>query len=144
MSQDVAGSSPARPARRGSSTLEQPERGKDGGSTPPPAKLYVIGRADLPPGLRAAQMFHAARTYADEHPREERRWFEKSNTIVLLEAPDAYALAELAYNACARGVTLSVFEEPDMGIAGFTAITLGSSGYKLISSLPLAFKAVLP
>lgn len=116
MSREAAGSSPAAPIR----------------------KLFIVGRSDLPPGLRVAQMFHAARQFAADHPETERDWFERSNTIVLLVVPDREALEALATRARGREVESSEFsEEPDMGL---TALALGPDGRKLVSSLPLALR----
>lgn len=114
MSQEVAGSSPAGTA-----------------------KLYVVGRADLPAGLRVAQMFHAARAYASEFPHVESDWYRRSNTIVLLEVPDRQALEDLLYKA--TDITHAGFEEE--GIEGPTALCLGPDARKLVSSIPLALKS---
>ena len=111
-----------------------PEAARSSRATPP--KLFVVGRQDLPPGLRVAQMFHAARQFAEDHPEVEGTWFRESNTIVLLEVPDEAALRELASRA--EGVPTSEFsEEPDLGL---TALALGPDARRLVSSLPLALK----
>ena len=110
------------------------------GSSPAVPKLYAVGRADLPPGLRVAQMFHALRQFASEHPFIEADWFRNSNTIVLLEAPDGEALSELASRASAKGVTATEFSEPDFLDVGLTALALGPDARKLVSSLPLALR----
>lgn len=110
------------------------------GSTPaaPIRKLYIVGRRDLPPGLRVAQMFHAARQFADDHPETEGTWFRESNTIVLLEVPDREALEALVARAQDRGVEASEFsEEDDLGL---TALALGPSARRIVSSLPLALR----
>ena len=49
-----------------------------------PAKLYVVVRADLSPGVQAAQALHAHRAFVAEYPEVERVWFETSNTISIL------------------------------------------------------------
>lgn len=49
-------------------------------------KLFIITRADLPPGVIAAQSVHAALAFAHEHPEVEGAWFAGSNNIVLLAA----------------------------------------------------------
>lgn len=83
-------------------------------------------------------MFHAARSFQDQHPDLESRWFRESNTIVLLEVPDEAALQELASRASASEIESSEFsEEPDLGL---TALALGPSAHRLVSSLPLALK----
>lgn len=116
MSQEVAGSNPAGTA-----------------------KLYVIGRADLPAGLRAAQMFHAARLYASEFPYVESEWYRRSNTIVLLEVPDRQALEQL-WEKSRTANTGVAFREPDFLDDGITALCLGPDASKLVSSIPLAFR----
>jgi peptidyl-tRNA hydrolase len=119
MSREVAGSSPAASA----------------------GKLYIVGRSDLAPGLRVAQMFHAAREFACRHPYVEGRWFAESNTIVLLEVPDRAAMEALVERARSAGVTMADFAEPDFLDVGTTAVALGPDARRLVSSLPLALKA---
>jgi len=99
-------------------------------------KLYLIGRSDLPPGLRAAQVCHAMRLFADEHSEEESHWYETSNTIVLLETADENSLSSLASLATARRVPYSLFREPDRNDEA-TAIALGPKGHSLCRNLPL-------
>ena len=152
----------------GSSTVEQLDGEKDGGSTPPPytqgvrckrphaesnafrgpgstpgapeKKLFIIGRRDLPPGLRAAQMFHAARLFAAEHPFVENDWFRSSNTIVLLEVENNTALEEIASRATHAHATMTAFSEPEMELEGITALAIGPDGWRVVSSLPLALQ----
>jgi peptidyl-tRNA hydrolase len=102
-------------------------------------KLYLVVRRDLTPGARAAQLCHAMRQFADEHPRVERAWFEASNTLVLLEVDDEPALAALASDASSRGVDVARFHEPDLGHA-LTAIALGPTARSLVRRLPLALR----
>lgn len=99
-------------------------------------RLYVVGRTDLPPGLRAAQLVHAARVFAAEHTELERDWYETSNNLVLLEVPDEQALHELARKA--DGVPVSLNREPDLGDQ-VTAIALGHGAKRLVRHLPCAF-----
>jgi len=97
-----------------------------------------VGRADLSPGLRVAQMFHSLRQFQEDHDEIEAEWYRDSNTIVLLEVPDGEALTELASRAQEKGVTISEFsEEPDLGL---TALALGPDARRLVSSLPLALR----
>lgn len=110
------------------------------GSSPAAPKLYAVGRADLPPGLRVAQMFHALRQFASDYPFVESEWYRNSNTIVLLEAPDGEALQELASRARAKGATVTEFSEPDFLDVGITALALGPDAWRLVSSLPLALR----
>jgi peptidyl-tRNA hydrolase len=97
-------------------------------------RLYVVGRADLVPGLRAAQLCHAARLFADEHPEVEGAWYRDSNNLVLLEVEDEAELVALAARArCA----VSINREPDLGNE-VTAIALAPSAKPLVRHLPLA------
>lgn len=109
-----------------------------GSSPAAPTKLYAVGRADLPSGLRVAQMFHALRQFQNDHNEIEAQWYRNSNTIILLEVQDGEALTELASRACVKRVTLSEFsEEPALGL---TALALGPDAWRLVSSLPLALR----
>ncbi len=98
-------------------------------------RLYVVGRADLPPGLRAAQLVHAARVFAAEHAELERGWYETSNNLVLLEVADERALFDLAKQA--DGIPISFNREPDLD-GEVTAIALGDRAKRLVRHLPLA------
>lgn len=102
-------------------------------------KLFIVTRSDLAPGARVAQSVHAALQYAHEHRDATRTWFESSNNLVALEAPDEPWLVSIAERARAAGVPVSVFREPDFGDA-VTAIALGPAGARLVSSLPLALR----
>jgi len=102
-------------------------------------KLFIVTRADLPPGARAAQLAHAALAFAFEHPEIAGAWHRGSNNIVLLEATDERALIELWKRAWDAGIPYSAFTEPDFGDA-MTAVAIGPSGHRLVSSLPLALR----
>lgn len=102
-------------------------------------KLFIVTRADLPPGARAAQLAHAALAFAFEHPEIAGAWHRGSNNIVLLEARDEQALHALGARAGAAGVAWSMFREPDFDNAT-TAIAIGPDGWRLVSSLPLALR----
>lgn len=102
-------------------------------------KLFIVTRADLPPGARAAQSVHAALLFAHDHPDEESAWFAGSNNLVLLEAPDERALVELCKRAWDAGIPYSVFTEPDFGDAT-TAVAIAPAGYRLVSNLPLTLR----
>lgn len=98
-------------------------------------KLYVVGRADLPPGLRAAQIVHAARVFAENHAEEEQSWYDQSNNLVLLEVKDEQALLALA--AAAAHLHVAINREPDLDNQ-LTAIALGAGAKRLVRHLPLA------
>lgn len=101
-------------------------------------KLYLVVRRDLSaPGFRAAQLCHALRQFGEEHPAVDRLWFDRSNTLALLEVPDERSLVELEGKARERGLPVSLFREPDIGNAP-TALALGPDGRNLVRRLPLA------
>jgi len=50
-------------------------------------RLRIITRADLAPGLQAAQAVHAALAWQLEHPEACAAWMSTSNTVAILEAP---------------------------------------------------------
>jgi peptidyl-tRNA hydrolase len=102
-------------------------------------KLYLVVRKDLAgPGAMAAQLCHALRQFSAEHPDVDSLWFERSNTLVLLEVSDEATLVDLARQARDRGVPAAMFREPDLGDVP-TALALGPDARHLVRRLPLAF-----
>lgn len=109
---------------------------------PSPAKLYIAVRADLPPGLQAAQAVHAAFQFYDEHPTQARSWLRRSNFLVVVAVPDEDALLELATEAAmGQGLCTTKVNEPDLGDE-YTAIALqpGPEAGALCASFPLALR----
>lgn len=106
-------------------------------------KLYLVARRDLAPGARAAQLCHALRAFAAAYPVEDKAWYERSNTLVLLEVPDEVALSALVKKCRRRDVAVAEFREPDLGDS-LTAIAIGPSGGALLRRLPLAFPVSAP
>lgn len=102
-------------------------------------KLFIVTRSDLPPGARAAQSAHTALAFAFAFPEAARAWHDRSNNIVLLEAPNENALLNLANRARVDGIPCITFTEPDLNNAT-TGIALGGSGHKLVSTLPLTLR----
>ena len=76
-------------------------------------KLYVVTRTDLEPGQRAVQACHAATQFQVDFPGEAQGWYERSNTIALLEVPSQTHLERLAWEAKQQGVKVALFREPD-------------------------------
>lgn len=101
-------------------------------------KLYLVTRSDLPLGVRASQLVHAQRQFAAEHPDADRRWFDTSNTLVLLEVPGERELEELERRARIAGTALATFREPDFGHQ-LTSLALGPEGKRHVRALPKAF-----
>ena len=97
-------------------------------------KLYLVAREDLSPGRRAAQLCHAMRAFAERYPALERTWFERSNTLVLLEV-DASSLDRLTTALRRRGDPVAPFYEPDLDDALTAIATLARD---LTRGLPLA------
>jgi peptidyl-tRNA hydrolase len=107
----------------------------------PEAKLYVIVRADLSPGLQIPQAMHAHREFAEQHRTLERAWYRASNTLAVLAVPHEQALLALVARAQDADVPLALFREPDLGHAA-TAVCLapGTATRGLCKRLPLALK----
>lgn len=119
MNPQAAGSSPARRAM--------------------PNKLFIIVRADLPPGAQLAQSVHACTSFAHAFPTIEGRWYAQSNNLVCLQTKDEASLMSLAERSEALGIAHSVFREPDFNNEA-TAMALAPEGWRLVSSLPLALR----
>jgi hypothetical protein len=103
-------------------------------------KLYVVGRADLEPGLFCAQACHGLRQFTDRHPETDREWYRGSNNLVILEVPTKEALVELAYRLARSGAPVSLFCEPDLGGEPTSLATYGPLAKRFTSSLPLALR----
>lgn len=76
-------------------------------------KLYVIVRTDMPPGNQAVQAMHALADFAEEWPTQFQDWKDDNNTLVLLQAPDQWALKALSDKAKDGGFIHTMFQEPD-------------------------------
>lgn len=63
------------------------------------AKLFLITRADLPPGQQAVQAAHAFREFVEEHREAEAAWYRSSNHLAFLSAKDEPALEALLKEA---------------------------------------------
>lgn len=100
-------------------------------------KLFLVTRSDLAPGLRAAQLCHAMREFAELHPEIEKAWYRSSNNLVLLEVEDEAALMQLAARG---GAYVALNKEPDLDDA-VTAVALMTTEKKLVRELPLALRA---
>lgn len=105
-----------------------------------PLKLHLVVREDIPPGLQAAQLVHAATEFMSEYPEMAAAWRRDSNCVALLAVPDEAALKSLARRARVRAL-VSEFKEPDLG-ESLTAIAVSpsSGGRRICGGLPLAFR----
>lgn len=104
------------------------------------AKLYIIVRADLPPGDRAVQAAHAAVDFQHQHAAIAARWQRESNTLAMLTVPDEWDLEKLLFDIAGRGLAFTTFREPDLGDS-MTAIAVEAGAGKIVRKLPLAFKS---
>lgn len=122
-------------------TAEDIRMAKEGPAPgPKPLKLHLVVREDIPPGLQAAQLVHAAMEFMAEYPEEAAAWRKDSNCVALLAVSDEGALESLAGRARTRALT-SEFREPDLG-GSLTAIAVSpsSGGRRICGGLPLAFR----
>jgi len=97
----------------------------------------VVIRADLPAGLQAVQSVHAALDYAAACPEY------RHESVIVLAAPDEFALAWLLEHARREGLAAVPFHEADLDGA-LTAVALEPAAGRLCSSLPLALKETVP
>lgn len=90
---------------------------------PKDTKLYVIVRADLPPGAQAAQGIHAAQEWAIDNHALAKAWRKASGILAFLSVPDVEALYSLHTKAAKLCVGVTRFCDDDLD-QPFTAITL--------------------
>lgn len=104
-------------------------------------KLYIVTRRDLPPGLQAAQVGHAAFQFAYEHHPIHQQWLKESNFLIILSVENESALRELGEEAERRHLPVSWFTEPDIDDQ-LTAIAIAPSPatVELCEDLPLALR----
>jgi hypothetical protein len=100
-------------------------------------RLYLVTRADLPPGTQACQAAHAALDFAVTHPGVIRDWHLVSNTLVLLTARDELTLGWLCDDVAAAGHRIVRFHEPDLAGA-LTAAAFEPAARRFVAHLPLA------
>jgi hypothetical protein len=104
-----------------------------------PEKLYIVVRADLPPGLQAAQAMHAQREFAERYPEIEARWHKDSNTVVILATSGEDDLRLLDLQLQEQGILAQGWNEPDLG-RSLTAICVEPKGGQALRHLPLALR----
>jgi hypothetical protein len=102
-------------------------------------KLFLVTRADLPPGQQAVQAAHALREFMERHPELDREWYSKSNVLALLAAKNEGYLDDLMEKVCRLGLSYAPFYEPDRGDE-LTAVAFGPECAKLVRGLPLALR----
>lgn len=104
-------------------------------------RLYIAVRADLPPGLQAAQAAHAAFQFFHAYPVVTGRWFVLSNYLIIVAVPDETALGALRIKAAGFRIEHVAVSEPDLD-GQYTALALAptEATRKLCASLPLALR----
>lgn len=107
-------------------------------SEQPIMKMYILVRQDISPGYQIAQSVHAKDQFTHEFPKEENKWYQESNTIVVLGVPNEDALKAYAYLADSQGLKHSMFYEPDIDEHTALAIEPGEAAAKLCANLRIA------
>lgn len=90
-------------------------------------------RTDLSAGLQAVQSVHAALDYAAAYPEY------RHESVIVLAAPDEFALAQLLERARRSELAAVPFHEADLD-GQLTAVALEPAAGKLCCTLPLALK----
>lgn len=104
--------------------------------------MYILVRADLPPGLQIAQVAHAAFNLAYHHPLNLHAWkLDGSESLVVLQVPDERTL-RIFYDKLTTGPAdchAVIVREPDLGSeATAVACTPGLWQSKQFANLQLA------
>jgi hypothetical protein len=100
--------------------------------------MFLVTRADLPPGTQACQAAHAAIAFTLSHPDVA----AAAPVLVLLAVPDELRLTWLRADAVAAGLLVTSFHEPDLDDA-LTALALEPAASRLLAGLPLALAGSL-
>ena len=105
------------------------------------AKLYIVTRKDLIPGLQMAQAMHAGFQFFIDHSELAHSWHKNSNYVGVLAADNEEHLVQILKKAQERGLRYSAFCEPDLDNQ-LTAISLEpcKDAKRVCSSLPLALR----
>jgi peptidyl-tRNA hydrolase len=98
-------------------------------------------RSDLAAGLQIAQAVHAAFQFAQDHPEHVGRWMRDSKFLVVVSVDDLARLTTLTAKAALRGISHSLWIEPDLGNQA-TALALepGEASRRLCGNLSLALR----
>jgi len=105
--------------------------------------MYILARADIGPGLQAAQSAHAAFQISAEYPQVVEDWLKDSSTIVLLSVDSEDQLLEWADVCHKERVTYLLVREPDLGDEHTALIVPPSHVGPRFSELPLQGEVVV-
>lgn len=98
----------------------------------------MVVRGDLPSlSYMAVQAAHALTEFIYQYPARAERWYNDSETLVFLRAPDADALQSLIFKLDDAAVQFSVFYEEDLPVDKLTAVAVAPEGAKLLRRYPL-------
>lgn len=103
-------------------------------------KVFIVVRADLPPGAQLAQSCHAAFAFGIDHPDVVRQWNASSNNLVCLRADNEQALVHLANRAVQCECLVTEFHEPDFNDQATAVVIAGEQAKRVVSSLALALR----
>jgi len=111
---------------------------------PEPRKMFVVVRADLPPGLQMAQAGHAIAelcfSYGDT--AKGLLWYESGEGhLIVLSVPSELDLIDAKNTLQAAGIICEPFNEPDldMQLTAFACFCAPEDNY-LFCDLPLALR----
>lgn len=103
--------------------------------------MYVITRANLTPGLQAAQVTHAAFEFSLKYPDITSQWNERSNYLVILQVIDEASLLALAHRAAEEDHPHLLVHDEDVGDNEATALAVAPGEFhRALSALPLALR----
>ena len=105
------------------------------------SKLRIVTVRDIHPGAQMVQSTHAMSKFAVEYPEQFSDWYKNSQYIACLSIEDEKSLLLLVEKLRKRGVSVSVFREPDLNHkATSIAIEACEQARRLTGSLRLAQK----
>jgi len=101
----------------------------------------VVVRRDLTTAYQAVQGGHALAEFCLEHNNIANSWHKNSNYLAYLSVKDEKEMLFLIEKAHSRGITISIFREPDIDNQ-VTAIALEPSdeSKRVCRNLPCALK----
>ena len=99
------------------------------------SKMYVVVRQDIDLGYQIPQSIHAKDKFTHDFPECEHRWYNDSNTIVVLGIENEDELLKLAGLSRLEGLRFSIFFEPDINEYTAIAIEPGAATANMLKTL---------
>lgn len=75
----------------------------------------MVTHAELSTGYQIAQVAHVTAEFIFSSTQSANNWKQVSNSLIVLETPDAESLSKLLEEAKAQNIHVTEFREPDMG-----------------------------